>query len=126
MQAVIYAKNAAHLARFYEQVLGLTPLEAGAGFVHLHAEGIELTVVAMPPHLAATVELQEPPLAREDTPIKLSFRVDCLQASAPLVSQCGGRMQAPESAWVWREQRHLDGLDPEGNVFQLRENIRFE
>lgn len=35
-------------------------------------------------------------------------------------------MQAPESAWVWREQRHLDGLDPEGNVFQLRENIRAE
>lgn len=123
MQAVIYAKDAARLARFYEQVLRLTPLETGAGFVHLRAENVELTIVAMQPHLAAAVELQEPPLAREDTPIKLSFRVDRLQTVALLVSQCGGRMQALESAWVWREQRHLDGLDPEGNVFQLRERL---
>lgn len=123
MQAVVYAKDAERLARFYEQVLGLSRQGSDPQWVHLQADGVDLMIVAMPAHLAAEVQLQDPPLAREDTPIKLSFAVNSLLAIRPSVHSYGGVLRPLESAWVWRHQRHLDGLDPEGNVFQLREPL---
>ena len=52
-----------------------------------------------------------------------AMAVNSLLAIRPSVHSYGGVLRPLESAWVWRHQRHLDGLDPEGNVFQLREPL---
>ena len=39
----------------------------------------------------------------------------------PLVIAAGGQLDPTDSAWEFRGYRHVDCLDPEGNVVQLRE-----
>lgn len=121
LSAAVYAKDARRLAAFYAEVLGLARVEEGASFVLLASSGIELAVVQAPPAIAEAIVVAEPPVVREDTPVKLSFLVDDVEALRPLVARLGGGLGAPDAAWSWRGQLHLDGWDPEGNVFQLRQ-----
>ena len=121
VKSVIYAKDARRLADFYGQVLALPRVEEGASFVRLATEGMELTVVQAPAAITDSIVIAQPPLVREETPIKLSFAVADMEALRPLVERLGGGLQDVEATWSWRGERHLDGWDPEGNVFQLRE-----
>jgi len=121
IHAVVYAKEAARVALFYEQVLELVRIEETSSFVLLAGAAYELSVVAMPAHLAEQVWLQGPPAPREETPIKLSFLVPAIEARRQVVLTAGGSLKPAKAAWSWRGQLHLDGLDPEGNVFQLRQ-----
>lgn len=119
---VVYAKEAEVVARFYEQVLDLSRLEIGSNFVLLAGIGYELSVVAMPEHLALQVAPQSPPVPREETPVKISFLIPDIEARRQTVISAGGSLKPPEATWSWRGQLHLDGIDPEGNVFQLRQS----
>ena len=119
LKAVIYAKDAQCLAEFYSQVLALPRAEEGASFVRLAVDGLELTLVQAPPALADAIVIAQPPVVREETPIKLSFAVADCEALRPLVERLGGGLQL--KAWSWQAESHLDGWDPEGNVFQLRQ-----
>ena len=123
LTAAVYAKEARRLAGFYAEVLGLETVEEGATFVLLAAEGLELAVVQAPPEIADAIVLATPPAVREDTPIKLSFLVDDLERVRSVVDRLGGGLAATEAAWSWRGHLHLDGWDPEGNVFQLRQSL---
>jgi predicted enzyme related to lactoylglutathione lyase len=119
LNAVVYAKDAQRLAGFYGQVLSLTPVESGDGFVRLAAAGCELTIVQAPPAMAAAIVIANPPEVREETPVKLSFAVAGIEALRLLIEGLGGGLR--EAGWSWRGARHVDGWDPEGNVFQLRQ-----
>jgi predicted enzyme related to lactoylglutathione lyase len=121
LTAVVYAKDAHRLADFYGQLLALPRAEAGDSFVTLASGLLELTVVQAPAALADRITLADPPVVREGTPIKLSFAVPDIEAMRPVIERLGGGLQAGGSAWAWRGARHLDGWDPEGNVFQLRQ-----
>ena len=121
LTAAVYAKDAGRLAAFYAEAVGLDRIEHGAGFVLLASSGIELAIVQAPPAVAEAIVVAEPPVVREDTPVKLSFLVDDVEAVRPVVARLGGGLAAPDAAWSWRRQLHLDGWDPEGNVFQLRQ-----
>jgi len=121
LSAAVYAKDARRLAAFYAAALGLARVEEGASFVLLAAAGIELAVVQAPPAIAEAIVLTDPPAVREDTPVKLSFQVEDVEGVRPVVARLGGGLAAPDAAWSWRGQLHLDGWDPEGNVFQLRQ-----
>jgi predicted enzyme related to lactoylglutathione lyase len=118
---VVYAKEAEAVARFYERVLDLARLESESNFVLLAGIGYELSVVAMPEHLALQVTIQSPPSPREETPVKISFVVPEIEALRQTVLSAGGSLKPPRATWSWRGQLHLDGIDPEGNVFQLRQ-----
>jgi predicted enzyme related to lactoylglutathione lyase len=121
--AVIYAKDLARMVAFYEAVLHLSRQEESADFVLLAGADFELSVVAIPADIAVGIELAVPPAPREDTPIKLSFMVHSIEALRELVARAGGTLKPHGAEWIWRSQQHLDGLDPEGNVFQLRQLV---
>ena len=121
--ATVYAKDARRLADFYAALLGLERAEEGATFVVLVSEGVELAIVQVPPALAEAIVVLEPPEVREDTPIKLSYLVADVEGVRPVVVRSGGGLAAAEAAWTWRGHLHLDGWDPEGNVFQLRQRV---
>jgi predicted enzyme related to lactoylglutathione lyase len=121
LTAVIYAKDARQLATFYAEALRLERFEEGASFILRASSGIELAIVQAPPDIAETIVVAKPPVVRHDTPIKLSFPVDAIEAVRPAVMRLGGGLAAPDTAWTWRDQLHQDGWDPEGNVFQLRQ-----
>ncbi|MFY9510489.1 MAG: VOC family protein [Rubrivivax sp.] len=119
--ATLYARQAQRLAGFYEQVLALPRQIEEAGFVLLASGSIELVVVQAPAAIAAQIHIAEPPALREDTPIKLAFPVPDVEALRPVIERLGGGLKPPAAAWSWRGATHLDGWDPEGNVFQLRQ-----
>jgi predicted enzyme related to lactoylglutathione lyase len=117
----IYAKDAQRLANFYADVVGLSREDEGGSFVLLASNQIELTIVQAPEKYVQSVEITEPPRAREETPIKISFLVSNIELLRQRVEGLGGLLKDASSTWSWRGAYHLDGHDPEGNVFQLRQ-----
>jgi predicted enzyme related to lactoylglutathione lyase len=121
--AVLYVVDLVTMARFYSTVVeaetSITDDVIDQGVVVLRCpDGFELTLVTVPDHVAATIDVQAPATAREDTPIKLSFDVADVDTALERVAAGGGcRLDRP--TWVWRGRRFADCLDPEGNVLQL-------
>ena len=119
--AVIYAKDMLRASKFYEVVTGLAVTEAGAGHVVLEANGFQLTVVAIPLRIAAGIEIADPPLRREGTPVKLVHFTPSLAVAREHLAKLGGQLNSANCEWQLQGSRICDGHDPEGNVFQLRE-----
>jgi predicted enzyme related to lactoylglutathione lyase len=113
--AILFVVDVATMTAFYRDGLGLAVDQAASqpGWVVLDAGGAALALHAILPAVAATISLTSPPAAREDTPIKLGFEVDDLEAARARLTAHGAIMQAPTS---WGT---CDGVDPEGNVLQL-------
>jgi catechol 2,3-dioxygenase-like lactoylglutathione lyase family enzyme len=116
--AIVFAKDVSRLRAFYETILGLPVIEAtpAGDWVRLDAGGAGLALHAIPRPIAARIVVEDPPRAREGTPIKLAFRADDPEAErARLVAQ-GVTMREPRR---FGEVVFCDGIDPEGNVFQI-------
>ncbi len=121
--AVLYAKHLEQVAAFYAAVLGLPETARDAEHVRLEAGGFQLVVLRVPAHIAASIEIASPPLAREDCAVKLVFEVASLAAAREAAAAHGGMLNGPEREWAFDGCRVCDGLDPEGNVIQLRERM---
>ncbi|RZI56115.1 MAG: hypothetical protein EOP14_05990 [Pseudomonas sp.] len=121
LSASIYAKDAKRLASFYADVLGLSPAEEGLSYILLASNQLELAIVQAPERIAQSVEVATPPRVREETPIKISFLVSDIEQIRQRVETLGGLLKEASLAWSWRGVIHIDGHDPEGNVFQLRQ-----
>lgn len=115
--AVIYVKDLATMQAFYERVAKLPLVEATDEYVEM----AELVLVAMPPEIADTFEVADPPVRREDAAVKLVFDVPVLAAARVRAFQLGGVVDPPDNEWEFGEFKVCDGHDPEGNPFQLRE-----
>lgn len=117
---VVYAKDRDRVAEFYRRTLGLEVEASEPGFTLLAGRGLEVTVVRMPPDIAAQTVVATPPQPREDTALKPSFMVTSFEAVRTEALACGGSLRPLQAAWSWRGMQHLDGHDPEGNIVQFR------
>jgi catechol 2,3-dioxygenase-like lactoylglutathione lyase family enzyme len=121
--AVIYAKDLERLVEFYA-VLGLKVDEVeGGDFAVLLGDGLELSIVQIPKHIASQVEISTPPQARTRTPLKLAFFVPSIDKSLEATRVLGGRIKEDAKRWEFRGHAVQDAIDPEGNVYQLRERF---
>jgi catechol 2,3-dioxygenase-like lactoylglutathione lyase family enzyme len=113
--AIIFAKDMQRLAEFYHEALGLPVIDAptAPGWLELDAGGVRLALHAIAPRTARQIEITHPPRAREESPLKLVFEVDDLEAMRRRLVHHGATMFEPKSSGV------CDGLDPEGNIFSL-------
>jgi predicted enzyme related to lactoylglutathione lyase len=119
--AVIFAKNVATVARFYEGVVPMRILAEEDGAVRLENETVQLVIHALPKAVARQIEISVPPKVRAQSAIKPVFAVDSLERVRGVVAQLGGGMNPASSAFVWAGFRACDGHDPEGNQVQFRE-----
>jgi len=119
--AVIYAKDYRALAKFYEQVAGLTQREADEEYVLLDAPYFQLVILQIPDLIAANSIIDKPPRKRENTPIKLFLNVGSIENARQAAKLLGGEMNSAEKEWKFHGVKRCDGIDPEGNVFQLQE-----
>jgi predicted enzyme related to lactoylglutathione lyase len=117
--AIIYAKDLARLAGFYAELLQMQQRYASAEYVVLQSADMQLVVHAMPPQIARTIEIQSPPDPREQTAVKLFFTVPGLPAAREAAARLGGLVY--EQLWPGRGFRACNAMDPEGNIFQVRE-----
>lgn len=117
-QALLYVTDLPRMEAFYAGELGLPLRAREPGFVQLGADGGVLALHVIPPAYAPAITT--PPVAREDGTIKLGFDVDDVAAVRARLVAAGHAMREP-----WRHVDLLvcDGLDPEGNVFQLRSRV---
>lgn len=122
--AVLFARNLATTARFYEHTLRARVEHADEHHVVLATGPMQLVVHAIPAHIARHIVVQAPPALREDTAIKLVFVVDSLAAVRARAAALGGGLAPPEREWAAPGFRACDGWDPEGNVIQCREPAR--
>lgn len=121
--SVVYVKSLERVANFYEKLLSLSVVQAEGDHVILESEAIQLVLHAIPAHIAESISISEPPEVREETPIKLFFPVASIAQARASSPALGGRVWPVEREWEFRGMRVCDGYDPEGNVFQLRQNV---
>jgi hypothetical protein len=122
--AVVYAKDILRVSAFYAGAAGFNVAHAEADHIVLESPVLQLVIVAIPAHIAATIALADPPLRRTETPIKLVFTVTSVDAARASARPLGGELDPPEREWQFQEFRICDGHDPEGNVVQFRERER--
>ena len=117
---ILFAKDLKRMLEFYHDALGLPVLSdpADPGWAELDAGGSVLALHAIPPRIARDISITSPPRAREETPFKLVFAVDDVAALRRQLSTRGGTMFEPKAAGGGGLSS-CDGLDPEGNVFQI-------
>jgi predicted enzyme related to lactoylglutathione lyase len=121
--AVVYAKDLDRMVTFYA-ALGLAVDEARRGdFAVLTGPDLELSVVQIPAHIASRIQLSDPPQPRESTPIKLVFFVSSIDEALVATHSLGGRSKEGSKRWRFRGHAVQDAVDPEGNVYQLREPL---
>lgn len=118
--AVVFVKQLERMTAFYREVAMLAPMQQEDGYAVLESGSLQLVVHAIAPHIAATFEISAPPQVREEASVKLVFPVADLAVARRAAAAHGGRLLPPENEWIWQGFRVCDGIDPEGNVFQLR------
>ncbi|MDX2037025.1 MAG: VOC family protein [Isosphaeraceae bacterium] len=118
---VIFVKELERLVRFYGETCGMTRVHGDESHVVLDAGGLEVVIHAISPHVAAMIEISDPPEIREENPIKICFPVSSIEAARATAEALGGRIGPREKEWAGPGYRACDGYDPEGNVFQVRE-----
>jgi predicted enzyme related to lactoylglutathione lyase len=118
--AVVFAQNVERLTAFYRETMALDVTHEEPGLAVLERDGFELVVHAIPSHIAETITLTDPPQALEDASVKLMFPVEDFTAARAAAALHGGRFFDADREWEWRGIRACDGIDPEGNVIQIR------
>lgn len=121
---MVYAKDVERLALFYRAVLQLElnpdESEPEHGYLVLEARGSQLIIHAIPAAYADEIKIQTPPVVREECALKFFFTVHDLKHAGDVAAELGGSVdqQVCGSARYW----YCNALDPEGNVFQLRQS----
>jgi catechol 2,3-dioxygenase-like lactoylglutathione lyase family enzyme len=118
---LIYAKQPDVLSRFYERLLDMRVLVADAGHRVIENADQQLVIHAIPPHIAAEIEIAAPPVPRDEQAIKPFFTVASLSVAAATAATLGGFVFGP--AWDGPGFRMRNACDPEGNIVQLRETV---
>ena len=114
-----YAKDLPRLAAFYESLLGFARIHASDDLVVLEDQGLQFVLHAIPSPIAERIEIQSPPLPRDRAALKFFFTVPSLDAASDAASTLGGNVL--RERWQGAGFVACNAVDPEGNIFQLRE-----
>lgn len=116
-QVMVFAKDMKKMRAFYGDALGLTPVEESQDdWVRFDAGGTSFALHALPAAAAKKISITEPPRRRADTAIKYTFHVADVAAARERLLQKGGHMFDLKH---FGDRTLCDGMDPEGNVFQI-------
>ena len=124
--AVLYAKEPAKVAAFYQHVADMRVCHADGEYIELRSDAFQLIVLQIPQRIADTIVISSPPVRREDSSIKLVLFTQSIAHARSAAARFGGALNAPEREWLFQGHKVCDGHDPEGNVFQLREQSNAE
>ena len=114
LTTMLYVKDLARMASFYEGLFGVPPTVARPddGWVEFDVGSSSFALHAVPPHVAELIEISVPPEIREDTPYKVV--VEVTDVAGALV-----RLHADGAIVIERPWGGTDLVDPEGNVVGL-------
>lgn len=117
----IYAVDHRRMAEFYAAVAGMLERHATAEMIILESADIQLLVHRIPPQIAAEIVIETPPRHREDAALKFFLTVPDLAEARRAARAHGGDVLEPR----WQGPGFVvhNAVDPEGNLFQLRQAV---
>ena len=116
--AVLYVKDLERMKRFYGEVLGASLInqrwtDAWATF---ETGGAWFSLHAIPAEIAKSIDIESPPIPREELPLKLIFEVKDVELERERLEALG--VQILRRPWQ-KPGEACDAVDPEGNIFQI-------
>ena len=117
VSAVLFAKDARGLARFYVGVFDGKMVAEDEYHAALDVRGFRLIVHQIPARFMKDIEIRNPPERRESGAIRLDYPVDDLVKARNHAKQLGGQIDDAPPGWASAASRFFLGFDPEGNVF---------
>ena len=115
---VLYVKDLERMKHFYSELLGATPTNQDwtNAWANFQTGGAYLSLHAIPPEIAKTIDIESPPIPREGHAVKLIFEVKDVESERARLESLGIRtLRRP-----WQKTGEAsDAVDPEGNVFQI-------
>src|SRR5688572_3141996 len=124
--AVLFAGNLERVAIFYSAVLGLDEANRDDDHILLESPGFQLVVHRIVG--AGTVESGSGAQSgrRVSAAFKPVFFVPSISRLRGVATPLGGIVESADREWSFNGVTVCDGLDPEGNVIQFREDARVE
>ena len=116
VSAVLFAKQLASVAGFYQAVFGVKPSRSDADHVLLRFDSFELVIHQIPKHLLPSASDDSAVERRERTAIRLDFPVTDLTQARREAKRLHGVIDELPPPWAEGASFFL-GHDPEGNVF---------
>jgi predicted enzyme related to lactoylglutathione lyase len=110
--AMLFVKDLSRKTTFYSDVLGLRPNEATRLDNWVEFRDGAFSLHAIPSAIAAGIQIDSPPRAREQSAAKLTFEVRDVEATLSRIEEMG--LPLLRRPWGGTE-----AVDPEGNVFAL-------
>jgi predicted enzyme related to lactoylglutathione lyase len=110
--AMIYVKDMPRMKEFYGQLLGAQTVsnESSDSWALFETDGASVALHAIGEHAADISQ------ARESNPVKLIFAVEDVVAERGRLEAMGVTMLSRP----WQQPNEAcDGIDPEGNIFQI-------
>jgi hypothetical protein len=120
--AVLFAKSPDRVAAFYSVVLRLSEAGRDDDHILLESSGFQLVVHRIIVEGSAAREITLPPTRRATAAFKPVFFVPSISRLRGVVEKQGGVMEPADKEWSFNGVVVCDGLDPEGNVIQFRED----
>lgn len=117
----VFAKDSERVSKFYESVVGMSRLHETDELTVLESPDIQLLVHKIPSQIAKDISISSPPEKREKTALKFFFTVPSLAEARSIASSLGGEVS--NENWNGPGFVMCNAMDPEGNVFQVRENL---
>ena len=115
----VYAKDIERVAGFYQAVAGMARLRSDEELIVLQSPDIQLLVHRIPVRYAGDIVITSPPRRREQTALKFFFSVASIAATREAAARLGGEVFTEN--WQGPGFVVCNAMDPEGNVFQVRE-----
>ena len=117
----VYAVDATRVARFYQNVVGMEILHEREDLIVLQSPDIQLLVHKIPAAIANGISIEVPPIRRENTALKFFFTVQSLDSARNSAGEYNGEIF--NETWDGPGFIACNGIDPEGNAFQIREGV---
>jgi len=118
---VLFAIELPRLRKFYVEALGFSVTEEDETYALLMLKNFELLLQQAPESVTSQIQLSQPAVPRSSTPIKPVFTLSGVMSEIrQQVVDAGGTFKEAASEWHFRENRVCDGVDAEGNIFQIR------
>jgi hypothetical protein len=115
LTTMIFAKDHGAMAAFYQRgfELRVDAAASSEGYTVLVDDASRLSIHAIPPDLAESITIAEPPETRSEGAVKLLFEVADLAPTCDRLVSLGGQLFATTT------DDAFDGCDVEGNVFRV-------
>ena len=118
--AVVNVKGPQRAVAFYSEVASPSVVHREQTDAQLGAPWFQPVSHRIPPQIAASIAMTNPPSRREDTPVEPILVVASIAGARAAAGVLAGEGDGFERERRFHAYKVCDGHDPDGNVFRLR------